>query len=505
MTMKEWIQKHPGRAALRALWVVVNFAFGAASGGFLAWGPLGAGWAAMVGLGLLGGLVAGGVWARQQVAAALGQTDVARGWRRRLLLATAAIFIGIGAPAAVQFYRLGAFPPVGQDYVTNFDHLSRAMDRYYAYFELKEVDWASLTAAYRPRVLEAETDEDYYDVVAEMLVELDDAHTGLVEPYPPGGVFAFTEKIEGEAVVTWSSLAGEAVGLTRGAIVQSVGGMTVDERIAYLEELDPRIVSGSTPRQREARGYLNLLRIPADEPVEVSFEAPDGEQRTATLSWDDAPENPYANLERTVTGERLASGVGVIRIPTFDRGAEGDPVADFDAALDGMMDAPGLIIDLRGNGGGASFVAEPIAGRLVTETVVYAHERYRARLPRFGWRIERTATVRPRGETYTGPVVILIDTLNMSTSETFALSLADTGRAQTVGRTTAGATGNPTPFRLVGGGRARYSLGALTRLDGTPLEGNGVFPDVAVEWTIEDVRQGRDPDIETAEGLILER
>jgi C-terminal processing protease CtpA/Prc len=57
----------------------------------------------------------------------------------------------------------------------------------------------------------------------------------------------------------------------------------------------------------------------------------------------------------------------------------------------------------------------------------------------------------------------------------------------------------------VGGGRARYSLGTLTRLDGTLLEGNGVVPDVAVEWTIEDVRHDRDPDVETAEGLILER
>jgi len=285
-------------------------------------------------------------------------------------------------------------------------------------------------------------------------------------------------------------------------VVRSVGGVSVAERISQLGDLDPRLVTGSTARQRRARAFLNLLWVPREGPLEVTFEAPDGAVHAHTLSWANAPENPYANYPQHVTGVLLPSGAALVYIPTFAKGEDRDPAAEFDALLAQFMDAPGLIIDLRDNGGGASFVAEAIDGRLLPEAFAYGTEWYRTPLPRFGWRTEREARVRPRGESYDGPLVLLIDTLNMSTAETFIVSLTDSGQAQTVGRHTAGASGNPAAFRLVGGGRARYSQGSFTRPDGTPLEGEGIAPDVAVTWTLEDVRAGHDPDVAAAEALL---
>ncbi|QLQ08860.1 MAG: hypothetical protein HZY76_11265 [Anaerolineae bacterium] len=37
-------------------------------------------------------------------------------------------------------------------------------------------------------------------------------------------------------------------------------------------------------------------------------------------------------------------------------------VAEFDAALAAVMDAPGIILDLRGNGGGSTAIATPSPG-----------------------------------------------------------------------------------------------------------------------------------------------
>jgi carboxyl-terminal processing protease len=101
-------------------------------------------------------------------------------------------------------------------------------------------------------------------------------------------------------------------------------------------------------------------------------------------------------------------------------------------------------------------------------------------------------------------VILLIDGSNMSTAESFIISLVDAGRARTVGRRTAGASGNPVHFQLIGDRRARFSTGSLHRRDGRLIEGQGIEPDVPVTWTLDDVHAGRDPDLTMAEGLLLE-
>ncbi|HOJ84131.1 MAG TPA: hypothetical protein PKY23_05405 [Bacillota bacterium] len=55
------------------------------------------------------------------------------------------------------------------------------------------------------------------------------------------------------------------------------------------------------------------------------------------------------------------------------------------------------------------------------------------------------------------------------------------------------------------GGYARYSTGDFRRNDGRPIEGIGFRPHIMVEWTVEDVINGRDPDIAAAENYLLDQ
>ncbi len=82
------------------------------------------------------------------------------------------------------------------------------------------------------------------------------------------------------------------------------------------------------------------------------------------------------------------------------------------------------------------------------------------------------------------------------------MALADSGRATTVGRPTAGGSGNPLTFGLPGGGVARFSAAAFRRNNGARIEGAGIAPDVRVAWTVADFRAGRDPDLAAAERLL---
>jgi carboxyl-terminal processing protease len=499
--IKAWIRTHPWQATGRALWVLFNMAWGAAAAGFAAWGPLMAGPAVIALLALLGAALQGLPWAWQQLAAIRGRADAARRWRRSLIGVQLAIVLGVGAFVIVQLYQLGALPSLPQGRTAEFERLWGAVDRTYVYFDLKGIDWKAVRAQYQQRVEAAESEEAYFAVLADMMYELHDAHSELTSPMLSGCCYGLAREIEDQAVVTVAGPQAQQAGMVQGSLILAVDGRPLEEALLAPK---PQRTAASTPWEQRYLRYRYLLTLPEDGTLEVTFETPGGERRSATLipvaSPAAAPATP--STAPLVTGQRLPSGIGVIEIPTLSARDGHDLVAEFDAALDGLIDAPGLILDMRGNGGGSSRLGDAMAGRLLDAPYTYGVERYRVRTVLRAWRAWSLYRVRPRRRAYDGPVVVLIDNGVASSAEMMLVSLVDSGRAQTVGRRTAGASGNPVFFRL-SEGEARFSTGAFYRNDGTPIEGTGIVPDVPVAWTIEAYRAGEDPDMAAAEQAIL--
>lgn len=65
------------------------------------------------------------------------------------------------------------------DYYGNFDALWSELDRHYCFFDLKDIDWDEVGARYRARIDPEMELEDFFDLCAEMLDELQDGHTNL--------------------------------------------------------------------------------------------------------------------------------------------------------------------------------------------------------------------------------------------------------------------------------------------------------------------------------------
>ena len=406
-------------------------------------------------------------------------------WAHGLVLVTVAL------AAVIPLTRVGMLPLPGETRSVNFWRLWRALDYAYPYFDQKGADWGAVYEHYAPLVAQAESDEAYWALAGRMLAELNDGHTGLVSPPVQAGRrhFATCVDVGGAIVLDQVGATARAANLQRGDVVLAVDSLTIEEALR----------AGSTPQQRRARAAFHVLST-MEECLTVTVSGSTGE-RTVTLVWPEAPSAAAAPAPPSITGERLSSGLGLIRIPTFERNL----VAEFDAALDGLIDAPGIVLDLRGNGGGSTRVSDPIVGRLLGHPFTYGREHFAARLPQRGWRAGFDYRARSRPPVYSGPLVLLIDVGSMSTAENSVVALADSGRATTVGRPTGGSSGNPIPFRLSGGGRARFSTGDFRRYDGMPIEGVGIAPDVPVAWTVEDVRAGRDPDLDAAVRLLLDR
>jgi carboxyl-terminal processing protease len=508
-----WIKHHPFQTLGRAFWILFNVVTAAVGGAALAWGPLGASIPVAAVVSAVTGLGMGALWFRQQRAAILGQTRKAFTAKRWLLGGMLTVFLCSGGIAAIQLYSVGFFPPLSRDFSRNFSRLTRAIGRTYPYFALKGVDWERIVNRYESEVEQVTTVTDYNAVVASMLAELNDAHTNLTpsQIYDTTCGFAFTREIEGQAMVSVVGPDAQEAGLSIGSVILTVDNQPIAGR---LEAVDPRLRIGSTPWQRRQRAFERLLTLSPGQSQTITYRKPDRTEQSATLSCpeDRASQSAggeavfWSYLEPIVKGKivsrRLPSGLGYIRIPTFGRRPR--DVKAFDAHLDSLMDTPGLIIDLRGNGGGSTFYADPIAGRLIEEPFNYGYFEFRRRLPLYVWRRKVPLNIRPRQPVYTGPVILLIDGSNMSTTESFIASLVDSGRAQTVGRQTAGASGNPVHFQLVGGRQARFSTGNLYRGNGIFIEGVGIEPDIEVTWTLEDVYAERDPDMIKAEAILLD-
>jgi len=70
----------------------------------------------------------------------------------------------------------------------NFDLIWQSFDRHYSFFELKNIDWDSTYAVYRPLVTPAISDEELLVVLGDMLLSLEDGHVNL---YTPLGAVAY--------------------------------------------------------------------------------------------------------------------------------------------------------------------------------------------------------------------------------------------------------------------------------------------------------------------------
>jgi carboxyl-terminal processing protease len=189
--------------------------------------------------------------------------------------------------------------------------------------------------------------------------------------------------------------------------------------------------------------------------------------------------------------EALPDGLGYVYVATLSKD---EPVLDgFDEALAYLKDTKGLIIDVRHNGGGSDNNSAGIVARLIPSAIDNLP------YPLLGGGMQQGGPISPRGPfQYTKPVVMLIDGVCFSSCEDFAEMMKHVSTVTAIGDTTAGGSGAPQLYALPSGRKINVSTKDIRRYDGLPIEWNGVLPDILVPQTEEDIKQGRDLQLERA-------
>lgn len=334
-------------------------------------------------------------------------------------------------------------------FIDDFDELWLTLRERYCFLPDKSTDWNRVRALYRPMAVAATDERAFTDVVGRVLAELYDAHTHLSDPpngaprWPPFDILA--ERIGKEicvAAIKDGSAAADA-GLAIGDRIVSINGRPVE---TVVHDLMPKCLTRPDPAAEAyainvaVAGYRGKARM-------IGVQSRQAAPRSVELPIKKSLELP------DLDSRRLAGGIGHIVIRSFSDGATVDA---FDTALADLRDAPGLIIDVRENGGGDTAVARPIMGRFITRRMAYALMRRRDGP---GLSPPWTEYVEPRGPfTYDSPVVVLAGHWSGSMAEGFPMGMRDIGRATIVGTRMMGLGAAVFPIRLDRTGiQARYS------------------------------------------------
>jgi len=377
-------------------------------------------------------------------------------------------------------------------------------ERYYDAL-MNGIDWQAARAQYQPLALSAEGDDAFWDVLDKMAGELRDSHTRVESPkhveerrrHENQSLGVGVAIMEGKLVVTGVNSTSDAwwAGVRPGMVIRSIDG---ENAAAAYRRIYDATRNASTARARQRQASAKLNRGEPGSSVSMAFEHADGSLFSATLR------RRLISSPPQVSARLLPSGFGYVRFSNFLPSLSGK----VHAALREYKNAPGIIIDLRNNGGGSLEMAKDLFEEFFKDKAAMSKQITRTGQPiALAWgmveiiKMEYVATGKP--EAYTGPVAILINSGSASASEHFSAAMQELGRAKIVGEPSCGCLLAYLGYaNIPGGGELAYSEVGFVTPKGRRIEGAGVIPDKLVPLTQADLQVARDRALEAVQELI---
>lgn len=277
-------------------------------------------------------------------------------------------------------------------------------------------------------------------------------------------------------------------GMRRGQKIVAVNGESPE--VWALRELKPYVCS-STPQWtlHEMFDGYNFSRVRKGTPMVLTLENTDGSQFSLSHKVNEPQWDSSLGIRPELEFKVVDKKIGLLTIPHFQNN---ETTAFFDSVFPRISQTDGLIIDLRGNGGGNSGYADHIARHLIDRPI--ATDRWITRVynPAFAsWGLkEETYSAQQDSmmpldgiKPYLKPVVLLTDRGTFSAAEDFTALLKSAGRITQIGTATGGSTGNGVRVSLTGNGQIMANICSKHDVapDGTEFVGIGLIPDVVIE------------------------
>ena len=273
---------------------------------------------------------------------------------------------------------------------------------------------------------------------------------------------------------------------------------TADRIVGVAQDEDGEMIDVIGWRLDEV---VDLIRGPKHSIVRLKVIPSESQTETKTevikITRDKVKLEEQAASSTTLDIDRdgKSNHIGVITIPTFyaDFKAmqEGDPnyksttrdVIKLLSDLQQEKSLDGLVIDLRGNGGGSLDEANQLTGLFIDQGPT-------VQIRSASNRVEVLEDPDPE-LVYGGPLIVLVDRLSASASEIFAGAIQDYGRGLIMGSPTFG-KGTVQSVRPLNHGQLKITQAKFYRISGASTQHKGVVPDVILPDTYDKAQVGED-------------
>ncbi|MET0393003.1 MAG: S41 family peptidase [Chitinophagaceae bacterium] len=363
----------------------------------------------------------------------------------------------------------------------------------FVHFDRLTADWNQVYLDYLPLVRATTSTREYYKVLQQFYAQLQDGHSNV---YPPDSLSKTfysrpplrTELLEGRVFITMvSSDSLLKTGIVPGLEILKIDG---DPVLSYADKYVKPYQSSSTAQDLVVRVFsYYLLSGDAAMPLVLELKDPKGKTWSQPVS-----RGGYTDIKKIAPIEFKRVGTtGLLTINNFE---DNNISRVYDSLFTDIEKTTGLIIDIRNNGGGDSYIGYRILSTLTGkpyQTSASKILRYDSRTTSVIWYENGPGEMQPDPRRfYDKPVIVLISARTFSAAEDFAVAFDYMKRGKLIGQATGGSTGQPVSFTLPGGGWARVCAKKDTYPDGKEFVGMGISPDITVEKTIQDMIKGTD-------------
>ncbi|HEX8737328.1 MAG TPA: S41 family peptidase [Pyrinomonadaceae bacterium] len=363
---------------------------------------------------------------------------------------------------------------------------------------LRGMDLEARFKAASEKIDQATSNGHIMGIIAQVLFELDDSHTRFIPPPRAARTeYGWTMQLVGDKTFVTAVKPGsdaEKKGLKVGDEIWSIDGFApLRDNIWKIKYFYYSL--------RPQPGMKLVVKRPSgkEEEIIVMAKITTGKKvmdLTGNDVWDLIRQEESEDYLRRHRYGALGEEVFVWKMPQFDM-----TEAQVDDMMDKVKKYPSLILDLRGNGGGAVRTLNRLVGHFFDRDVKIADWKGRKE---FDPQIAKT-----RGEKfYKGKVVVLVDSESGSASEIFARVMQLEKRAVVLGDRSAGAVMVSRYYpRQIGLDVVAFFGSSITEADlimtdGKSLEKIGVVPDETVLPSAEDIAAGKDTVLARAAALL---
>ena len=383
--------------------------------------------------------------------------------------------------------------------LTVFDDVWETIqDRYYDP-KFHGIDWQAKRTTFRPAAARAGNAQEFYDVLRQMIASLRDAHTRVYSPdekfdwWSPRFVTVglTIREVEGAPTVIQieSGSAASKTDIKQGDVIASVDDISVAQFVAQRMRNSGLVDEGNIRH----RVIANLFDGPSGTSVRIGWVTRAGKQKSTVLQRYWSQRNLGFNNQRK-------GKIAILRLDAFTQSVAIEFSKNLAEVLDG---AEGIVLDLRGNGGGDAEAMADVASLFLDEGTNLGRFADRSgaafELQTFAKRVWRSPAVVP----IKLPLVVLTSENTSSAAEILAAALQTKGRAQVIGSGTCGCVlAIRSRHALPDGGVLDVSEFDYKTAGGVRLEGAGIKPDKLIALTRSDVYSRHDRALERAIALL---